>query len=408
MNVRYFLALGFLTLALAGCGGGGSSTSITSGGSSPPPATPSPTVTVINGVAAKGVFFSGTVKAFAIPDRLDGKIFLTSATISPGQEGHFSLNIAATTGIILLEATGWYIDEATGEQRQIGESAPLRTLVAITTPSGTLPAAVTPLTELAVRRAAPSASYPLTGASVQEANALLSDLFNVDIVATQPVATTANAFQQVTVSQQQKDYSLALAAFSQEEKSSDGTLTTVLGAYHLDLATYQRFSPARVSVFKDSLTAFLAVPTNNWMTLYSGASLATMGDLTLKLRLGSQGVFAIGSFIKGVQFTLVLPSGVTLKADGSGKPLPGVVTESGVAMIGSSVDAKYVAAAGTLAIALVNGPQGFGLGEFLTVTCDVAPGTTALVGNFSIPPESTHFFGLGGVEIPALTVVPAL
>src|SRR6516165_1975831 len=102
-----------LLMTLAGCGGGSS-------GNGP---APSSKVTV-SGVASKGLIKNGTVKVYsATSNATKGALLATAATDS---SGHYSAEVTNYAGPIIVEATGSYLDEATGQTRTIDSTAPLR------------------------------------------------------------------------------------------------------------------------------------------------------------------------------------------------------------------------------------------------------------------------------------------
>lgn len=104
------------------------------------------------------------------------------------------------------------------------------------------------------------------------------------------------------------------------------------------------------------------------------------------VKLSTQGTVAAGS-IKGVEVTVTLPAGVTLKADANGIPNAGVVVVSGVAPGGSSLVAKYTpisgSTPGSVTISIANS-TGFGAGEFVTITGDITSGLTPATSQFTL------------------------
>lgn len=85
-----------------------------------------------------------------------------------------------------------------------------------------------------------------------------------------------------------------------------------------------------------------------------------------------------GSSLSGVQVTVTLPDGVTVKAT-DGIPDAGVVKISGVAPANATLGAHYVPATATTPgqiMVLVASTVSFPAGEFATITCDVAAGKT--------------------------------
>lgn len=114
-----------------------------------------------------------------------------------------------------------------------------------------------------------------------------------------------------------------------------------------------------------------------------------------------------GTVIGGVDVTVNLPAGVTVKANSSGVPDTGIVVVSGAAT-GGFVGAKYTAATGSapgqIKIAVIKA-DGFNGGEFVTVNCDFS-GDPPAAGGFTVAALSV--VDLNGVTISGLTATPAV
>jgi hypothetical protein len=106
-----------------------------------------------------------------------------------------------------------------------------------------------------------------------------------------------------------------------------------------------------------------------------------------------------------------LPAGVTVKAtpDGNSSDLvtdSGVVTASGAAVVvaagesPASTFATYDPATGKVTIQVYD-QDGFGIGEFVTVTCNIASGTTPKAASFGL--EGFTPKDLNGAPINGLT-----
>jgi len=188
------------------CGGGGG------GGGSAPPA---PATSSLSGVAAKGLLSGATVTAYA----LDASGVKGSALGSTTTDAHgaYMINVGQYTGNVLLEASGGsYTDEATNQSKT--NTALLR--AAVTNVSGSVNAAITPLTEIAVKKAG-----TLTATNIDAANALLSNMIGgTNIITTMP----ADVLTSSASSTAGKNYGLMLAAISQ--MVSSGTATSVADA----------------------------------------------------------------------------------------------------------------------------------------------------------------------------------
>lgn len=118
----------------------------------------------------------------------------------------------------------------------------------------------------------------------------------------------------------------------------------------------------------------------------SGTSPATVQPTTAMLKLSSQGT---SPALAGIGITVKLPAGVSVKTTAEGAVDSSVVTVSGVALPGSVVTPVYTPATatapGTLRFVVANtAAEGFGTGEFATVTCAVVPGSFPTAADFSL------------------------
>ncbi|KAF0219269.1 MAG: hypothetical protein FD174_2355 [Geobacteraceae bacterium] len=416
MKKRILLVLIFSlgVMNLFGCGFGGFSDS--GGGPAPDQSDPSNTDTIINGVVSKGIFKNGTIRVYAV--NTDGSETLLK-TNPIGAFGNYSANIGSNrgtptgsySGVVLIKASGTYIDEATGSESAIDDSHPLRAAVA--NPSGELNAAVTPLTELAARKAlaVQAAGKQPTAIDVNDANALVSDMFKVDIIATQPVMPdkTEHGFGNAATTQAQKDYTLALAAISQMAKDA-GALSNVFAAMESDIAD-GAMSVETATAFNTALINFLKSDINGTgVKDINSTNLVNVGGATKIVKIGTAEKVGAGAVITGITVTLQLPPGVTVKADFSvpGNPakvtLQGVVTASGVPPAGTQIEAAYTRAAGSLpglvTLSLGNA-AGFVAGEFVTITCDLPAGASLKSTDFIIfknPDDPNDFRNFRAVD----------
>ncbi len=140
-----------------------------------------------------------------------------------------------------------------------------------------------------------------------------------------------------------------------------------------------------------------------------GTSTPPVQPTTATIKISTQGTYPSGALIGGVDVTLSLPAGVTVKAT----PDPmnssvlvtntGVVITSGVATVNSTTLATYSAATnlvtGTTHIKIVN-PTGFSTGEFITVNCDIATGNNPKTADFSL--SNFAAVDLNGTPLSAL------
>ena len=148
--IPYLVWAAVALLALSGCGGGGSSSGVSGG---------SQVTTTLTGVAAKGLIKGGTVRVYSIPATGDisQRQQLVPAVTTDPVTGSYSVNIGNYTGLILLEASGSYTDETDGLVKVL--SIPLRASLVIGSQGGTVSAAITPFTEIALRVGFPDPSY---------------------------------------------------------------------------------------------------------------------------------------------------------------------------------------------------------------------------------------------------------
>lgn len=104
------------------------------------------------------------------------------------------------------------------------------------------------------------------------------------------------------------------------------------------------------------------------------------------LKLSTQGTLPTGAAIGALDVTVNLPEGVTVKADGTGQTVAGVMAPSAGAA-GSLGVATFTPAAGgnpaKTRIVLINA-SGVGTGEFATVNCDIAAGSSPKASDFSL------------------------
>lgn len=342
----------------------------------------------ISGVVSKGLFSSGTVEIYRV-DSSGEETLLKTATIKGF--GNYSATVKLPkdgAGVLLLKAYGSYLDEATGAERVITKFSPLR--AALASPTGDTVAMVTPMTELAVRKAVTTGDT-LTAAEVSAANSMVSELYKVDIISTEPVRPDLSdgGFGNAATSQEQRDYTLALAAVSQLA-SDTGNLANALETMFKSVATGGE-SAAGAEAFKTSLIKFLASNRNQTgVTDLSQTNLAYAGGSNREVKLSLGGKLNAGVTMNGISLTVNLPPGVIVKGDYENQvvePLAGVVRASGVAAASTYVEARYFPASGStpgrVQISLANG-GGFYFGEFITITCEVQPGSSPQPATFTI------------------------
>lgn len=386
MNIHAILKVLFVAgaaLCLFACGGGGSSTG---GGQE----------TLVSGVAQAGIFSGATVKIYGY-DASGNQVQLptTPVTVTTDSKGRYQANIHAYTGAVVVKVFGTYHDEASGKDITIAEADALQ--AAMANAAGVITVPVTPLTDLAVRKAQAAGDLRVT---IAAANAALSTLFGFDIIATEPVTPTVSALQGATVTDSQKKYTIALAVLSEYMLNDSSTpalptaadlrnaLTQLSGGITVTGGTPRVTSPqvafkiqqaAKELASGASMPAVVTAGGSAAQTLL--AYLATIGNSTgnkiLAIRLRTAGSYS-GTII-GVQASMALPGGVIVRADAvSGATLQGSVVASGSAL-GAAVSGKV--ASGTLTVGVIS--SGFAIGEFATVYCDVPVTSTLTAADFT-------------------------
>jgi hypothetical protein len=364
-SLKLSAAAALITLFLAACGGSGgestenAATDVTSN---------TTTDTVISGMASKGPI-TGTVNIYSLnSDGSTGSLF-TSAKID---NGTYSANIGKHTGPVLIEVTGNYTDEASGTTRYITADAPLR--AALSNAAGTTTAQVTPLTELAVQKAG-----ALTASNIDSGNKLISDIFKFDIITTQPLEPSEAALSGSLVTQNQKDYTLTLAALSQLSSKTPASLFSTTLANVASGISYSGMNSQTVTDFQGAVTSFINSSNNKTgISSISATNLSRInGGTTAVFTLAIQGNIAVNA-IKGIQFEVVIPAGLTVRSDASsGETFPGIVTAlPAVASAQTNIYARYSTADGVLYLVIMPNKGLISVGDLATITCDILPGWT--------------------------------
>ena len=388
MSVRSLIGLvaAMAVALLTGCGGGGGSSA--------------PATTVITGMASKGPIKAGTVKVYAIRDGVEDQ----TAPIGQGQtddRGNYTIDVGSYKGPVVVEVTGGsYTDEVSGAP--VNLKAPLRAVL-VNASTGKKTVAITPLTELAYKKAK-GAGTTLTNASIDDANAGIAAMFKItDIVSTLPMAGGDD---------NQKKYAAACGSFSQlvndskgADESLDDALQRVMTGLGNEVEQKGGLTFDTITRIDDAITRF-----NNSGRNLSGATVAPISAPTGGLlKISSAGT---AGTIGAVDLTVILPAGVKVNADSTtGEVAADAITVSGVAAVGGSklTAAKFTPAAGgapaQLHILLINA-EGFGLGEFATIRFEVEGGSfPAGVNTFFVTGFAAK--GLDGAPLSGITAAPA-
>jgi hypothetical protein len=365
------LVIAVMTLAtgllLSACGGGVEDVSLptTSG------------MATVSGVASKGLFTAGRNNVIVYSADSRGEKGALRATTSTNSQGHYTAVISNNSGPVIIEATGSYLDEASGQSGIIDSSAPLH--AALPCDCVTLNVAVTPLTELAYQKARAAIAGGADVATVfGAANTQVSGLFYFDITATQPVDPAPVALQ--AAANDQRVYALTLAAISQMVKDTGGTVASVITS----LNSAGNSAPAQVAT---ALTTFLNSNANN-QTGYKGVSLSMSLTGVTSTNVGALDV------------TIDLPAGTAIPADATGTVSPINFTLTGDAA-SAFFSTNYVAAAGAapaklrISIATLNPLAN---GQFATIRCAVPNQAGAFVVN-SATAKDSNGMAIAGVGV---------
>jgi hypothetical protein len=407
MKIHTFKGLlaGVLMLTgLAGCGGGG-------GGGGGDTTTPPGPYTVIKGTASKGIIYPGTVSVYSIgTDGAKGGLLGSAAT---DINGTYSATLGSYSGAIQVEASGTYTDEATGQTVTIDPSRPLHALVEKVDNSTTNNriVSVTPLTEIAWRKASVNGTVATPPATIVSSNTLVEDLFKVrDITGIEPVrpdtATMASA------SQESQAYTLALASISQMATTRTGaTHTERLDAVLNTMTTEVQHAETSGSMSTTATTDFSnALNTVSLGDDFPSArdQIAGTGKISQKLTLTISGTLPTGTKIFALQGSIALPAGVTLRSDSGGETMSEVLYLLDATKQLSSVDpiANYLAPQQQLDFSMQFDPSkaGLGTGDFAVLKYDVAASATVTAADFSIIADSVSAKDINGATISGVTV----
>lgn len=351
----------------AACGGGGG-------------ATPQPSKVTVSGVASKGLIDNGTINIYAANNNgTKGNLLATTTTDS---FGHYTVEINNYTGPVVVEATGTYTDEATGQTKTIDTAAPLR--AALPSLSGSAASiAVTPLTDLAYQKAQTAMANSTDAATaIANANSQVSGLFHVDITSTQPVDPAQTTFQNSTRDQQ--IYTLALAAVSQMAKDSGTNVDSVIKA----LNTSGTGAATQVS---SALSTYLG----------TGSNVTGYKNLVVPLAL----IAGADSQVASLDFAIDLPSGTIVPAGNYGAVDANTFSVSPTGGANTVIAmTKFTAASGNvpakLRVIILN-TNLLSSGQFATLRCTAS--STTEISNFTVE-DKVIAKDSNGIVIPGVGV----
>lgn len=137
------------------------------------------------------------------------------------------------------------------------------------------------------------------------------------------------------------------------------------------------------SIVKSLIVAALALTVSACGGNSSGTAPSDQ-PTTAIIKISVQGTPS-NSPLTGIQATLRLPQGVSVKATQNAPQTDtGAVTATGNAEGAELVMGIYSAVSGTVSIYVAKS-SGIAVGEFATVNCDIAAGTTPIKSDFNIP-----------------------
>lgn len=361
MNIKkiFNTLLLLAAMTLFGCGGGGGGNDAPA---PPPPPPPPPAGSVtISGVAALGPISGGNVKVYAVKDnKLDTTTVLGTGITAA--DGSYTVTlVSAPTGPVIVEVTGGtFTDEASGTP---GVNLKMKLHAAVSSVVDGAKIAVTPLTHLAFEQVEGIGSF--TPVEIDDANLQIGRFYEVsNIIGSLPFDPTLPA--PAGASNDQRTYATVLTVLSHLVNARKGSLpledavVTVFAELEMELETNGGFSLASINAFNAAITSYAD----------SGRNLGglPLRQITFKggvLQLSTTGALPPGTLINGIDCSVTLPDGVTVKMDPiTGEAQQGVVVPASLAAANSYVSVRVDKAAGVVRIILINVQPGFAIGEF--------------------------------------------
>jgi hypothetical protein len=339
---------------LYGCGGGGG------GGTS---TTPAGSVS-ISGVAAMGLINGGDVKVYAVKDgKVDTTAALGSATTA--SDGSYAMILPlAPTGPVVLEVTGGtFTDEASGTS---GVNNKVKLRAAVSSVADGAKIAVTTLTLLACSQVEGIGNF--SAIEIDDANLQIGRFFEVsNIIGSLPFDPTLPAPAGASNDQRTHSTALAVISFLVNNRKGSLPLEDAMVTVHTDLENELKnnggFSLATITDVNTAISSYANSGKNK-----GGLPIKPVSFSGGVLQLSTAGTLPEGTLINGIDCTVTLPAGVTVKTDPmTGAARSGVVAPVTQAATNTSVSAKFDTATGVLRIILINVQPGFAIGEFAHV-----------------------------------------
>lgn len=180
----------------------------------------------VSGTAFNGLMSKATVKAYAINNGATGAQI---ASVATDGQGNFTLPLGSYTGPVMLQMSGGtYTDEATGTPMLMAASDVMSAVLpTVTSGASVTGIKVTPVTSMAQTRAL-AMSGGMTDANIATANTAMGNYFSVsDILHTPPMnPLVPGSGTTVGITQDMKNYGLAIAAMSQSANTLGMTVSS--------------------------------------------------------------------------------------------------------------------------------------------------------------------------------------
>ena len=402
-SLKWLMAGALMTASLTGCGGGGSS-------ASNPAPQQSAGNTVITGTASAGIMYPGTVKVYAV--NASGAKGAQVGSAETSVDGKYRAALGGYSGAVDVEASGTYTDEATRRQVTIPSSRPLHALVdkVNETTDNNRVVSVTPLTDLAWHKASTNGTTATTPAAMVTANKLVDDLFKIsDIVGTEPVR--ADNASMATASPESQAYTLALAVISTMSATATGAtdndkMEATIASLETEIEGAEISGSMSSKANSDFATALGADQLSRDFPS-AAAQLSGVGKKSQKLTISTSGTLPAGTKIFAIDGTIALPASVSFRAEESGNTVSDVFLLAGLSINDKgSLSAKFLAPQQTLQFIVVldSSGLGIGIGDFATLTYEVASGATITKADFSFVTGTVAVLDVNGAVIPGVAV----